>query len=215
MEIKLFNSNNPFELCANTYVLTDPSKRCVVIDPSVEEAIKYIQENNLKLVGVLLTHGHFDHIRKVDEIVELYHVPFYIHQKDEELLTNPKLNCSDRFSRKNLVVKAKPSFIKEGDILNLLDLPIKVIETPFHTLGSICYLLEQERVLFSGDSLFNQSVGRMDLPTSDSSLFFSSLAKLMSLDDNIIVYPGHGDETTIKNERLYNSQIQIDANSIL
>ena len=201
MKTEVFTNNNPFELCANTYVLTDSSNRCVVIDPSVVDAIRYIEDNKLKLVGILLTHGHFDHIRVVDKLVEKYHVPFFINEHDEKLLKEPKLNCSDSFCRNDIVVKSTPKFIKDGDVLGLFEYPIKVIETPFHTMGSVCFYLEGEKVLFSGDSLFYGSVGRMDLPTSNPSLFSKSLAKLMSLDDSVVVYPGHGEKTTIKNER--------------
>ena len=201
MRISVFTNNNPFELCANSYVLVDSSNRCIVIDPSVPDIIRYIDDNKLKLVAILLTHGHFDHIRVVDKLIDKYQVPFFINKQDVELLTRPELNCSDSFCRNDIVVKHTPEYIKEGDILKLFEYPIKVIETPFHTMGSVCFYLEEENVLFSGDTLFCGSVGRMDLPTSNPSLFSKSLAKLMTLDDRVFVYPGHGEKTTIANER--------------
>ena len=211
MAVKLFTYNNFIELCANTYIFSDGHNQCVIIDPSKEDVKidEYIASQNLKVVGILLTHGHFDHIRAVDYFVNKYNVPFFMNQKDEELLTNPKLNCSDKFARKNIVVNSKPTFVKEGDKIEILDTPINVIETPFHTMGSTCYYLAKEKILFSGDSLFYGSVGRVDLPTSDSALFGKSLAKLMNLEETTIVYPGHGEKTTIKNERIQNSFVKI------
>ena len=202
MNIKVFTYPNTFELYANTYVLSDDEGNAVVVDPGKDdkEVLNYISSNNLRLKGVLLTHGHFDHTRGVD----LLNADVFIHEKDEPLLRNSHLNCSDRFSRHDVVVKSKAQSIKDGDVLNLLSEPIAVIHTPFHTEGSVCFYLKDSRVLFSGDTLFQYSIGRSDFVTSNPSLIDSSLEKLMKLPDEVVVYPGHGGMTTIGQERKLN-----------
>ena len=203
MQVKVFSSNDPFELHANTYVVSDSKNNAVVIDPSFDDEtiINYLKDNELSLKGILLTHGHFDHIRGVKKLVDEFNVPCYIHRNDKDLLTTPKLNCSDRFSRKNIVVDIKPQLIEKEGRLSLLEESIDIIETPYHTEGGICFYLNNSKVLFSGDSLFEGGYGRTDLPTSNPKLAQASLAKLMSLDDDVKVYPGHGETTFIKNER--------------
>lgn len=202
MNIKVFTYPNTFELYANTYVLSDSKGSAVVIDPGKDdkEVVDYINSNNLHLKGVLLTHGHFDHIRGVD----LLCADVFMHEKDEPLLKNSHLNCSDRFSRHDVIIKSQTTSIKDKDVLNLLEEPIVVIHTPFHTEGSICFYLKDSGVLFSGDTLFQYSIGRSDFVTSNPSLINSSLEKLMMLPDEVVVYPGHGEMTTIGQERKLN-----------
>ena len=198
MEIKEFVNNIGIEQSANTYILID-GKDCVIIDPGFvdPEVGQYIKDNSLNLKGILLTHGHFDHIRGVGA----YNCPVYMHKNDVELLTNPHLNCSDRFSRKDIVIDIKPEIVEDGQELHLLSKAIKVIHTPYHTMGSVCYYLPEEKILFSGDSLFKGSIGRSDFITSDPRLIKDSLAKLAALDDDVVIYPGHMNNTTIGEER--------------
>ena len=205
MKVIKLNYQTTFELFANGYLIIDSHKQCVVVDPGKEDPtlVSLIKEKGLTLKAILLTHGHFDHIRAVDMLVSEFHCPFYIHQNDIEYLINPHLNGSDRFSRKDVIVKNHPIFLHEG-VLNILDEPIEVIETPFHSMGSVCFYLPIEKVLLSGDTLFFLSVGRTDFVGSNPKLIDSSLAKLMKLDDDVIVYPGHERETTIGNERNQN-----------
>ena len=202
MKIVPFYFDNPFDLNSNSYLLVDDSNNCVVIDPSKAKVIlDYIEANHLNLKAILLTHGHFDHIKGV----KYFNVPVYIHKDDAELLREPKLNCSDRFSREDIVIDATPTLISDDEVLNILDEPIKVIHTPFHSMGSVCFYLKDSDALISGDTLFQYSIGRTDFITSDPSLINSSLAKLMKLPDQTVVYPGHGPKTTIGIERKLNS----------
>ena len=196
-----------FDLCSNTFLLIDDSNNCVVIDPSTVDdgVINTLKNNHLNLKGILLTHGHFDHIRGVKHLLDAFKVNVYIHSNDVPLLTNPSLNCSDRFSRENITLKTKSITISDGQEVGLLEEKIKVIHTPFHTMGSVCFYLPDAKALISGDTLFQYSIGRVDLATSNPSLVGSSLKKIMSLPDDTRVYAGHGPETTIGTERKLNS----------
>ena len=209
MKVISFIYDSPFELVANGYLLIDSNNDCVVIDPGKADSkvINYLKDNNLSLKAVLLTHGHFDHIGGVPQIVKEFAVPVYIHKNDEQFLYNSRLNCSSRFSRKDIAFdkSIKVEIIDKEKQIDLLESPVQVIETPFHTMGSICYLITQENILFSGDTLFNESIGRSDLEGSNPSLINESLAKLMALKDEVKVYPGHGLETTIGHEKKQNS----------
>ena len=204
MKVITFSNENSIELYANTYVLIDNNHQCVIIDPSNDndEIKNFIKENDLSIKGILLTHGHFDHIRGVDHLEEAFDVPLYINEFDKALLTTPKLNCSDKFSRHNIIIKSEPVLVKDGDGINLLDEEIVVITTPYHTEGSVVYYLPKSQILFSGDSLFAGSFGRSDLPTSIPRLMHESVMKMFALPKEVIVYPGHGPKTTIGQESL-------------
>ena len=207
MKIIPFIYDDYVELFANSFLIVDDEKTAVLVDPGKEDKtiVEYIENNHITLKAILLTHGHFDHIRGVDYFESHYSVPIYIHPRDKEYLTNPRVNCSDRFSLRNVVIQTNNlKEIVDRDKINILTNPIIVIETPFHTPGSVCFYLPGERALISGDTLFLESIGRTDFPGSDSSLIDDSLAKLMLLDDDTKVYPGHGPETTIGYEKKQN-----------
>ena len=193
-----------FDLYANTYVLIGEDDDCVVIDPGKDYngIADYIKENELHLKAVLLTHGHFDHIRGVDILVDTFKVPLLISEQDKDFLTNSHLNCSDRFSRHPIVINSEPEFIKDGDLINFLSESIKVISTPFHTPGSVCFYLKDSKLLFTGDTLFNEGVGRTDFPLSDASLMPSSLRKLLELPEDTKIFPGHNEEGNLRESLL-------------
>ena len=211
VNVVAFSSNDILELSSNTYIVTDSFSSCIVIDPSRNDnkVIDYIESHHLNLKGVLLTHAHFDHVRGLDQLIDHFHVPFYLEENDSELLTNPIYNCSASYHRGgSLIVRNKPTLVKDFETLKLLSEDILVISTPFHTSGSACYYLSNSNILFSGDSLFYLAVGRSDLPTSVNSEIKRSLSKIMSLEDEVEVYPGHGKSTTIGYERKYNPFIK-------
>lgn len=193
------------DLFANTYVLIDNSD-CVVIDPGRDYRgiVDYINKNQLSLKAVLLTHGHFDHMRGVNILLEEFDSPLYIGFFDEDRLTDSYKNLSGLFSNEEVVISRKAITISDNETILLLNEPIKVIETPFHTKGSVCYYLKDSGFLFSGDTLFKGSIGRDDLPGAEPSKKKSSLAKLMTLPDNTKVFPGHGGSSTIGDEKKYN-----------
>ena len=199
-----------FDLYANTYVLVDENDEALIIDPSKEgdSLIAFLKENEITPKGILLTHGHFDHIRGVDILVKTYNIPVFIHREDTKLLKDSHLNCSDRFSRKEITVNSEVKTINEGDIISLLSEKIEVIETPYHTEGSVCFYLKDSNAVFTGDSLFKSSLGRCDFPSSDPSKIESSVRKILSLPEETKIYPGHNEETTVKDERIANKFVK-------
>ena len=204
---RLVYGNDAPNFSANTYVLCNNDGKCVVIDPSANNTrlVKYLEQNQLTPVAVLLTHGHFDHIWGLPILLEKYQIPVYIHDLDKDLLSNPRDNCS-WFENKRLSLDIETISVYDGEHLSLLEgIDIEVIHTPFHTAGSVCYYLKDNNVLFSGDTLFKMSVGRDDLPTSCPRYRESSLAKLKKLPDDTKVYPGHEDITILGREKELNT----------
>ncbi len=203
MKVIPFIYSEIFELASNAYLIIDSQNNCVVIDPGANDTkiLNYIKNNKLNLKGILLTHGHFDHIAGVNILLKNFKTEVYVAEEDIRLLNNPHLNCSDRFSRKDVVVKEVPKVLEDWQELKLLEETIQVIKTPYHTEGSVCFYLKDSKVLFSGDSLFKGSVGRMDFVTSKPELFEQSLRIILSLPSDTLVYPGHEDTTTIGEEK--------------
>ena len=199
-----FNYDSIEELHSNTFIAIDSSFSCVVIDPSkdYDGILNYIKSHNLTLKGILLTHAHFDHFIGVNRLKEVYDVPIYIGYEDVETLTNPEDNCS-YMSPYVFTMNYKVTPVGDNEIIHLIEEDIKVIYTPYHTKGSVCYYLDKSKILFSGDSLFYHGIGRSDLPTGNASQTIPSLKKIMTLDDEVKVYVGHGKNTSIKEERRF------------
>ena len=209
MEIIPFVYQSEDELLSNTYIFIDTSNACVVIDPSkdYDGIINYIEKNELNIKAVLLTHAHFDHIRGVDRLINKYHCPLYVGFDEADSLYNPYLNCSSLMSNE-YILQSKAITISDNEVLKLLDEDIICISTPYHTLGSICFYLRNSGLLFTGDFLFKGSVGRSDLPTSSPKSFIGSINKIINLDENIKIYPGHGPSSSIKKEKEFNPYLR-------
>lgn len=205
MKITPILFHEPDDLISNIYLI-EKDTNCIVVDPGSKKdnLLDYLNSHNLNVVAILLTHGHFDHIGGVDKLVEKYHCPVYIGFNDEFFLQDPHLNCSRYASNQEMVLNTRPTTVSEGEILNILGENIQVIETPFHTDGSVCYYLKDSNVIFTGDTLFKNTVGRDDLPTSNPRKRKSSLNKLISLPEETKIYPGHGGFSTIKQEKALN-----------
>lgn len=181
----------------NAYLFfQEESKQAVAIDPSynTEAMLRYLQEEQMELAAILLTHGHFDHIAGIDALREATGAPVYLHEADADMPEDCEKNLSviteQAFSR-----KAADWLLAGGERLELAGMEIEVLHTPGHTLGSTCYLAED--LLFSGDTLFHLSIGRTDLPGSDGEQMRQSLQKLCALEKEYVVYPGHGQSTSL------------------
>ena len=186
-------------------VISEETKQTVVIDPAAcpSYLMGHMKSEGLQVEAILLTHGHFDHIMGIDDLRREFPVPVYVHEGDRETLLDPALNLSSSYT--NGYTFDGADYIRDGQRLELAGFSFQVIHTPGHTPGGVCYYLESEGVLFSGDTLFQNSVGRTDFPNSSMSDLIRSLReKVMKLPDDVKVYPGHMGETTIGHERKYN-----------
>ncbi len=188
----------------NTYVLTDENKNSIIIDPSenATKILKDLQKNGFLLKAVLLTHGHFDHIEGAIELQD--YAPIYIHESEEQFLNDKSLNlCEELGKRQSRKITNYKTFLS-GDLkIDGFSFGVKVLHTPGHTLGSCSFFIDEK--LFSGDTLFYHSFGRYDLPTGNfNSLCKSVVSLLDNLDESVEIYPGHGEKTSVKEEKLYN-----------
>lgn len=177
----------------------------IVVDPADqgEQIYEALRQKGFDVKAILLTHGHFDHIWGVNALRRLSNAPVYAWEGGRALLEDAQLNVSAQAGRAETV--QADHYVKDESTLSLEGFQIKVIATPGHTQGSCCYYLEEEGVLFSGDTLFEGSVGRTDLPTgSMSSLVRSIKEKLLVLPEAVQVFSGHGGQTTIGDEKRYN-----------
>jgi glyoxylase-like metal-dependent hydrolase (beta-lactamase superfamily II) len=191
---------------ANTYIIGDSGKQCIVIDPGYNDNLRindFIHKHYSGVAAILLTHGHYDHIAGINNLVKEYPCQIMIHESEIEKLSNPRLNVSG--VKNPIIVNSNSLYpLEDGDEIKIIGLTIKVIHTPFHTNGSVCYYIKSLNSLFSGDTLFHLSIGRSDLPTGSYKTIKDSLLKLSILPPETIVFPGHGEKTNIGNELKYN-----------
>lgn len=186
----------------NCYIVAeDETKEAAVIDPAGDfEVIKcFIEENELNIKYILLTHAHGDHILALPELKAYSDAPIGVHFEDKDMLSRGELNMSGYFTSKPIEAFAD-FYLKDGDMLELGNQSLEIIHTPGHTKGSICLLFGKD--LISGDTLFAKGIGRTDLYGGDyDTLMNSIISKLFVLHDDIQVHPGHGSSTTILNEK--------------
>nr|WP_320025558.1 MBL fold metallo-hydrolase [uncultured Acetobacterium sp.] len=193
------------QMGTNCYVIWDEkSLAAAVIDPGFEDQriINIIKENKLNVKYILLTHGHFDHLGGVAQIKQLTGAKVLIHENDADCLGDSRRNLSV-LAGMSMELEPADGFLKEDEPIMLGDISIRVIHTPGHSKGGVCLLAED--VLFSGDTLFNTSIGRTDFADGDlNELLNAIMSKLFILDDSTKVLPGHGDNTTIGYEKMNN-----------
>lgn len=193
-------------ISTNCYLaINEETKQAVVIDPAAcpSYLMGHIKSEGLDIQAILLTHGHFDHIMGIDGFLQEFDVPVYVHEADGQLMTDAGLNQSGIYTAGYTYDGAR--YIQDGQILETAGFKFKVLHTPGHTPGGVCYYAEDEKILFSGDTLFQNSVGRTDFPLSSmSDLIRGIKEKLLVLPDEVIVYPGHMGETTIGYEKSCN-----------
>lgn len=193
-------------ISTNCYLVSnEETRQAVIIDPAaVPRALtETVERENLEIQAVLLTHGHFDHILGLDTLLKLWQVPVYVEEEDQQILMDTQLNQSAIYMAGYTFSGARS--VRDGEVLSLAGYDFQVFHTPGHTRGGCCYYVASEHVLFSGDTLFQNSVGRTDFVNSSTSDLIRSIReKLLPLPDDTVVYPGHMGETTIGHERKYN-----------
>lgn len=192
------------------YVDDGQLKEAVIIDPAADAACieAMIARYKLKPVAVLLTHGHFDHLSAADAVRKRYGIKVYAGNEERHVMNSSSYNLSLPFTGEGMTFEADEYF-KPGKELDFAGFRIETITVPGHTIGSVCYYFEEQKVLFSGDTLFAGSVGRSDFPTGNAGQLIRTIKSgLMSLPDDVKVYPGHGESTTIGCERVNNPFIQ-------
>jgi glyoxylase-like metal-dependent hydrolase (beta-lactamase superfamily II) len=191
----------------NCYVVYTDARDAILVDPGgpMDDARAFIAENGLDLKWVLITHGHADHISGTSEIRSLASEGVAIHEKDAPYLGDSRKNFSASFGNA-LSVAPADRLLADGDVIEVGTMRVRVIFTPGHTPGGCCFYITDgaQELLVSGDTLFARSVGRTDLPGGDEETLYKSLEKLSPLPDSLAVYPGHGPDTTIGEERRLN-----------
>lgn len=193
-------------VCTNCYLLVNhKTGELLVVDPGDQAQLieKQIEKTGAKPVAILLTHGHFDHAGAAEELADKYQISIYAYEAEKETLENPGLNLCGMIGEHK--VYHADIFVKDEEVLNLAGFSIRVFFTPGHTIGGCCYYIADEKILFSGDTLFQESVGRTDFPRgSASDLIRAIREKLMPLPDDVTVYTGHDESTLIGYERMHN-----------
>jgi glyoxylase-like metal-dependent hydrolase (beta-lactamase superfamily II) len=194
----------------NTYVLSDETGQCVIIDPGCEtnaekmELVNFLTDNSLAPVQILLTHAHIDHVLGNNFISGKYGLKIAMNKIEERILQSAQV-IGEMWG-----IKVEPSpdaeiFLNEGDIVEFGNSKLEIVFTPGHSPGSICFYNRDQKFIIGGDVLFNGSIGRTDLPGGDYGTLVESIRhKLFVFDDDFKVYPGHGTHTTIGNEKQHN-----------
>ncbi|MCM1271849.1 MAG: MBL fold metallo-hydrolase [Ruminococcus flavefaciens] len=192
------------ELRSNCYVVETAPGRCIIVDlgGDADYLMNFLKLNKLKLTKILLTHGHFDHIGGVEEVRRLTRAEVFIHLNDSEMLTSEKFSLASGMSYDPFIPVTLWTAVEEDAIIQDGELSFKVIHTPGHSGGSVCYICED--VIFSGDTLFNRSIGRTDFLGSNPIDMKKSLKKLSLLEGDYKVLPGHNMPTTLDFERKMN-----------
>lgn len=204
----------------NCYVVAPgPGEHAIVVDPGidvVDRLDEVLREHRLQPVAVLLTHGHLDHTFSVTPVCRARGIPAYLHPGDDHMLADPLSGISPEAAAlfSGRLEWSEPDDVKplaDGEVLTLAGLEITIDHAPGHTPGSVAFRLPEDmrgsrsQVMLTGDLLFAGSIGRTDLPGGDNAAMMASLARtVLTLDDDVVVLPGHGDRTTIGRERATN-----------
>jgi metallo-beta-lactamase len=193
----------PFD--ENIYIYYDEqSLDACIIDPggSFEKIREFVNSKKLKVKSVILTHGHADHIGALQEIIDHYKdIEVIAAKREKKILNSPAYNLTINFGMKNTSFEAT-RYVEDGDTYQIGGKTIKFIVTPGHTSGSMCVF--DGEIMFTGDTLFEGSIGRTDLPTGSYQEMENSLKKLSQMNEDIIILPGHGEQSSIGQEKKYN-----------
>ncbi len=190
------------QLNTNCYIL-EKNNSCLIIDPADEASfiLEELQVKKLKPLAILATHGHFDHVVAVGELQMSFNIPLYIFKKDTFLLK--KINKTHKYFlgfSPNAISPKNIKYLKKGN-MKIKDFEFKVMKTPGHTPGGCCFYFKKESLVFTGDTLFKQGIGRYDFSYCSYHDLKTSLKKLLKLPKNTIIYPGHGEESSIEMEK--------------
>ncbi|WP_107841700.1 MBL fold metallo-hydrolase [Metasolibacillus meyeri] len=186
----------------NCYIVSNRSKQCLIFDPGEEgeRLIRDIKANQLKPLAIFLTHTHFDHIGAVNEVRDAFNIPVYVHEKEVAWLADPMKNGSGKYAELPNYIVDEPQdehIIRGEQVFTIEDFTFKAVFTPGHSPGSISYIFEEGGFAIVGDTLFEGSIGRTDLIGGSMSVLLQSIHdKLLTLPEDTIIYPGHGDYTT-------------------
>lgn len=188
----------------NCYIISNATKECLIVDPGGEgeKLVSELRRLNVKPIAILLTHAHFDHIGAVDDVRDAFQIPVYIHTAEKKWLTDPAKNGSAKYAEiPSISCKEADIILANETNLEIGNFSIQLFHTPGHSPGSLTYYFREDGFAVVGDTLFQNSIGRTDLPNGNHAELMKSIhTKLLSLPESTIIYPGHGPATTIEDE---------------
>ncbi len=197
-------------MLANCWLIADEKNgRAAVVDPAwlTDEMKEILTDRGIEVEYILLTHGHFDHILGVAALKEFSGAKIAIHAEDADCLHDEEKSLA-KGNTNDFTPANADILLNDGDVLKVGDIEIKVMHTPGHTPGGVCYIIEDEKTILTGDTLFCMTVGRTDFPGGSSEILAESLEKLIALDGDYVILPGHNRETTLERERTRNRFIR-------
>ncbi|MEM1644783.1 MAG: MBL fold metallo-hydrolase [Ignisphaera sp.] len=197
-------------ISTNTYVIYDEDKNALIVDPGDDspEIIDWVNKLGLRVKAIVATHGHFDHILGVDYLRNSLGAEFYMHKEDLGI-SRESMEWMSLWGL-NPREAPRPDHLIEETTMEIGSLHVEIIHTPGHTPGSICIYVKNNKIIFSGDTLFYKSVGRTDLPGGSNRELMNSLRKIFTiLPAETMVYPGHGPSTTLKHELIANPFVKL------
>lgn len=200
IKVNGFNTENTY------FYIDEKTQHGFLIDPGFEgnRILEMIEDNNWEIEAILITHGHFDHIGEVEYLRNILECEVYAGEKAKMYFENPRYNLSHM--TENEIVISEYSLAKDGEKIALKANPnfyLEVMDTPGHTKDGVIYYNKEEKVAFVGDTIFKGTYGRTDLPGGDEEEILESIYKILNLDEEIILYPGHLDETSVGEERMF------------